>query len=87
MLHLVLTLLLQLYIRSLQLEWGGRITPRGISSSRADRKTIPAATPVFGVKLFNGGVGDFANRAVQLQIQDGGRKVEKKTKMFVSRLV
>ena len=41
---------------------------------------------VFGVKLFNGGVGDFVNRAVQLQIQDGGRKVGK-TEMFVSRLV
>jgi hypothetical protein len=26
------------------------------------------------VKLFNGGVGDFVNRAVQVKIQDGGRK-------------
>ena len=38
---------------------------------------------VFEVKLFNGGVGDFVNRAVQLKIQDGGRKVGK-TEMSLS---
>ena len=37
-------------------------------------------------KIFNGGIGDFVNRAVQPQIQDGGRKVGK-TEMFVFRLV
>ena len=33
-----------------------------------------------------GGIGDLANHAVELQIQDGGRKVGK-TEMFVYRLV
>jgi len=46
----------------------GVIYPQDISSSRADRNEIPAATPIFGVKLFKGGVGDFVNHAVQLQI-------------------
>ena len=41
---------------------GCRITPRDISSSRANRNEIPSAPNyVFGVKLLDGGVGDFVN--------------------------
>jgi len=39
---------------------------------------------VFGVRIFNDGVGDFVYRAVQLQIQYGGQKVGK-TEMSASR--
>ena len=39
----------------------------------------------FRGQLFNGGVGDFVNRAVQLQIQDGGQKVGE-TEIFIWRL-
>jgi hypothetical protein len=48
-----------------------------MSSSRADRNKIPAATPcVFGVKLFNGANADIVGYTVQPEIQDGGSKTE-----------
>ena len=57
---------------------GGRITPR-FSTSRADRNEIAAANPKFSGSNFLMVVSSiFVNRGVQLQIQDGGRKVGKR---------
>ena len=40
--------------------------------------------PCFRVKLFNGGIGDFVDRPVQLKIQNGGRKVGKNGNVCIS---
>ena len=48
---------------------------RGISSSRADRNEITAVTPMFSESI-NGGVGNFVNCAIMLQIQNDNRKKE-----------
>jgi len=52
--------------------WRGRITQRGISISGADSSEIPATTP----RHFDGGISNYVNHAVQLEIKDGGRKTE-----------
>ena len=55
---------------------GGKIYPKGISSSTPDRNKIPAATPCFGVKRFNGTNADIMKPTTQPEIQYGGHKTE-----------